>query len=103
MEIDSVQVRLLAQAVYEIRLLLAGYLGSQSTADNAVRQAAHLAYALHNPCARGPQGSPLRHRLGLGRDPGCGPPAGTGPTAVAGPGACASSWLASPPLRLTNH
>jgi hypothetical protein len=37
-----------AQAIYEIRVLLAGYLGSQNTGDMSVRQAAHLAYALHN-------------------------------------------------------
>ncbi|MDF3071570.1 MAG: hypothetical protein K0R38_7171 [Polyangiaceae bacterium] len=35
-------------ALYQIRVLLSGYLGSQSNADISVRQAAHLAYALHN-------------------------------------------------------
>lgn len=40
--------RVLAQVLYEIRLLLNGYLGSQIEADINVRAAAHLAYALHN-------------------------------------------------------
>ena len=40
--------RVLAQAICEIRLLLAGYLGSQNEAALDVRQAAHLAYSLHN-------------------------------------------------------
>jgi hypothetical protein len=42
------QTKILAQAIYEIRLLLSGYLGSQNTGDAPVREAAHLAYALHN-------------------------------------------------------
>lgn len=42
------QAKILAQALYEIRLLLPDYLGSHSTGDIAVRKAAHLAYALHN-------------------------------------------------------
>ncbi len=37
-----------AQAVFEIRVLLADYLGSGNTGDLPVRQAAHLAYALHS-------------------------------------------------------
>lgn len=44
----SDQAKVLAQAVYEIRVLLAGYLGSENEGDLVVRQAAHLAYALHN-------------------------------------------------------
>lgn len=44
----SQEEKLLAFAVYEIRLLLAGHLGSQSTSELPVRAAAHLAYALHN-------------------------------------------------------
>lgn len=44
----SDQAKVLAQAVYEIRLLLGGYLGSENPGELAVRQAAHLAYALHN-------------------------------------------------------
>lgn len=42
------QAQILAQAVYEIRQLLSGYLGSEATGDIDVRKAAHLAYALHN-------------------------------------------------------
>lgn len=42
------QAKILAEAVYEIRLLLSGYLGSQNPGDPLVRQAAHLAYAIHN-------------------------------------------------------
>ncbi len=45
---DDSQAKILAQAVYEIRLLLGGYLGSQVAGDPQVRIAAHLAYALHN-------------------------------------------------------
>lgn len=44
----SQQEQLLAFAVYEIRLLLASHLGSESASDVSVRTAAHLAYALHN-------------------------------------------------------
>ena len=42
------QAKILAQGIYEIRLLLSGYLGSQNTGDPVVRRAAHIAYALHN-------------------------------------------------------
>jgi hypothetical protein len=44
------QEQVLAFAVYEIRLLLAGHLGSDSVNDSdlSTRAAAHLAYALHN-------------------------------------------------------
>ena len=42
------EVKILAAAVYEIRLLLSNYLGSQNTAERNVVEAAHLAYALHN-------------------------------------------------------
>lgn len=48
MEADTVQAKVLAQAVYELRLLLASYLGSDCDAPPHLRQAAHLAYALHN-------------------------------------------------------
>ena len=37
-----------ALALYQIRVLLSGYLGPQAGGDISVRQAAHLAYALHN-------------------------------------------------------
>jgi len=42
------QAKILAQGIYEIRLLLSCYLGSQNPGDPVVRRAAHLAYALHN-------------------------------------------------------
>jgi hypothetical protein len=42
------ETRLRAHALFEIRILLAGYLGSTNEGDPAVRRAAHLAYALHN-------------------------------------------------------
>jgi hypothetical protein len=45
---NSDQAKVKALAVYEIRLLLSGYLGSENNGDMAVRQAAHLAYTLHN-------------------------------------------------------
>ncbi|MFO3707146.1 hypothetical protein ACI6Q5_19735 [Xanthomonas codiaei] len=40
--------QLFAFALYELRRLLAGHLGSQSESPPSVRAAAHLAYALHN-------------------------------------------------------
>lgn len=40
--------KLLAHALLHIRLLLAGFLGSQNQGPLEVRVAAHLAYALHN-------------------------------------------------------
>ncbi len=40
--------RLMAAAVYEIRLLLSDHLGTACNSDPCVRLAAHLAYALHN-------------------------------------------------------
>lgn len=42
------EAKILANAVYQIRLLLSGYLGSATEAPIDVRVAAHLAYALHN-------------------------------------------------------
>jgi hypothetical protein len=42
------QAKILAQGIYEMRLLLSAYLGSQNEGDPLVRRAAHLAYALHN-------------------------------------------------------
>ena len=44
----SEHARLMAAAVYEIRLLLSDHLGSECDSDPCVRLAAHLAYALHN-------------------------------------------------------
>ena len=48
MRVNSDQEKVMALAVYEIRLLLSSYLGSENGGDMVVRQAAHLAYALHN-------------------------------------------------------
>jgi hypothetical protein len=45
---DPQESILLAKALYEIRVLLSPYLGSDCEADLPVREAAHLAYALHN-------------------------------------------------------
>jgi hypothetical protein len=45
---NPAETRLLAHALYEIRVLLAEYLGSTIEGDPVVRRAAHLAYALHN-------------------------------------------------------
>lgn len=42
------QSQILAFALYELRLLLAGHLGPDLGSEPAVRAAAHLAYALHN-------------------------------------------------------
>ena len=48
MHLPDTQTKILAQALFEIRLLLSNYLGSDNSADLCVRLAAHLAYALHN-------------------------------------------------------
>jgi hypothetical protein len=44
----NAEVSLEAHALYEIRLLLAPYLGSENDAPMDVRVAAQIAYALHN-------------------------------------------------------
>ncbi|MGH1543888.1 MAG: hypothetical protein ACRBHB_26050 [Arenicella sp.] len=44
----SDQNKLIALALYEIRVLLASKIGSENKADMSTRVAAHLAYALHN-------------------------------------------------------
>jgi hypothetical protein len=44
---QPLDVKILALALYEIRLLLSPYLG-QNSHPNDIRVAAHLAYALHN-------------------------------------------------------
>ncbi len=48
MTIEKEHYCLLANAVFELRLLLGSYLGSDNAAPPDVRRAAHLAYALHN-------------------------------------------------------
>ena len=45
---NDLETKLIANALYEIRLLLASYLGKENEAPADVRFAAHLAYALHN-------------------------------------------------------
>lgn len=45
---DDAETKLIANALYEIRLLLAPYLGSENEVFIHLRFAAHLAYALHN-------------------------------------------------------
>ena len=42
------EVKLLAHALYHVRILLSGHLGSENKSPIEVRIAAHLAYALHN-------------------------------------------------------
>jgi len=54
---SSTQEQILAFAIYEIRGLLAPYLGSTSDANPSIREAAHLAYALHNQADAVLQGS----------------------------------------------
>jgi hypothetical protein len=48
---QNAEVSLVANALYEIRLLLAPYLGSENDGPMDVRVAAHIAYALHNEAA----------------------------------------------------
>jgi hypothetical protein len=49
MTVDTTdQGKLLAKALYEIRLLLSSYVGTSVDGDMSVRIAAHIAYALHN-------------------------------------------------------
>jgi len=42
------ETKLIANALYEIRLLLSPYIGGENEAPMALRFAAHLAYALQN-------------------------------------------------------
>ena len=48
MDTKEAQVKILAQAVYELRLLLSDHLGSTSKDTVCEAVSAHLAYALHN-------------------------------------------------------
>ncbi|GAB2504163.1 hypothetical protein GCM10027084_18250 [Pseudoxanthomonas sangjuensis] len=59
------QEQVLAFALYEIRLLLANHLGSDSAPDPTVRAAAHLAYALHNQAHAILQGHSFDPRQGV--------------------------------------
>ena len=45
---ENDKATLTALAIYEIRVLLAGHLGTGLAQNAPVRAAAHLAYALHN-------------------------------------------------------
>lgn len=62
---NQLQAKILAFALYEIRLLLAGYLGSSNEGEPAVRAAAHLAYALHNQALATLDGKPFDEKLAL--------------------------------------
>ena len=53
------QMQLLAFAVYEIRLLLAGHLGAANESELPTRVAAHLSYALHNQALSALKGEPF--------------------------------------------
>jgi hypothetical protein len=48
MHYNDKEIKLIAKALYEIRLLLSSCLGSTNDAELHVREAAHLSYALHN-------------------------------------------------------
>jgi hypothetical protein len=64
---NQTQAKILAQAIYEIRLLLSGYLGSQNPSDPVVRRAAHLAYALHNEALSVMEGGTFDERQALAK------------------------------------
>lgn len=53
----SEQERILAHALWEIRGLLSHCLGSNSEGDAAIREAALLAYALHNQALASVEGN----------------------------------------------
>ena len=48
METKDEQIKILAQAVFEIRVLLSHHLGDIHKPASSEKSAAHLAYALHN-------------------------------------------------------
>lgn len=48
MDNKDIQLKILAQAVYELRLLLSNHLGSKDESFLCEAISAHLAYALHN-------------------------------------------------------
>jgi len=48
MDSKDVKIKVLAQAVYELRLLLSNNLGSPFDGASSEKVAAHLSYALHN-------------------------------------------------------
>ena len=48
MRLESAQLKIMAQAVYELRILLSEHLGSKNEENTCESIAAHLVYALHN-------------------------------------------------------
>jgi len=48
MDSKDAQLKVMAQAVYELRGLLSGYLGNRNPETLCESVSAHLAYALHN-------------------------------------------------------
>ncbi len=48
MDSKDAQLKILAQAVYELRGLLGSYLGNKNPEEQCESVSAHLAYALHN-------------------------------------------------------
>lgn len=60
-------MRLLARALYEIRVLLAGHVTALSTDVDDVNRAAHLAYALHNDALAVADGNTFDIEQTLGR------------------------------------
>jgi hypothetical protein len=60
---DQTETKLIASALYEIRLLLSSYIGTEVDAPVDVRFAAHLAYALHNEALALVAGANLTFKL----------------------------------------
>lgn len=65
--VNASEARLLAHALYEIRVLLAGHLGSKNEGDPVVRRAAHIAYALHNEALAIAEGRSFSREDALGK------------------------------------
>ncbi len=59
MSVSPSQTQILAFAVFELRLLLAGHLGDRQECEPSVQVAAHLAYALHNQALAALEGRPF--------------------------------------------
>ena len=56
---DSTETKLIASALYQIRVILGAYIGQGIDAPDDVRLAAHLSYALHNEAAALAAGTPF--------------------------------------------
>jgi len=65
MQREPNQNQILAFALFELRLLLAGHLGSDAKSEPEVRAAAHLAYALHNQALAALENRPFDTRQAL--------------------------------------